>query len=100
MLPDSMLILKDGESTRCLGAYVGNKKKSCEPWPQIIKDIENSLHFWEKGYPGLEGRKHIIQMVIRGKTQYITHAQRMLTEYERYLSKRIRLYMCRAETAP
>ena len=42
-LPDSIQILKDGESTRCLSAQIGNQIKGNEPWPKIIEDIENSL---------------------------------------------------------
>src|SRR5260370_25662166 len=99
-IPSQIQILKDSETTRCLGAYIGNMKEGCEPWPKIIEDIENSLHFWDKGYPGLKGRKHIIQMVISRKTQFITQAQGMPAEYEKYLTKRIRTYMWGSETTP
>ena len=85
---------------RCLGAQIGNKIKGSEPWPKIIEDIESNLWFWEKGYPGLEGRKHIIQMIIGGKTQFITCAQGMPIEYKKYLTKRIRMYLWGSDSTP
>ena len=99
-LPNTIQILKDGETTHCLGASIGNKKEGCEPWPKIIEDIENSLCFWDKGYPGLEGRKHIIKMEIGGKTQFTTWAQGMPAVYKKYLTKRIRTYIWGSEVTP
>ena len=86
---NSIHILKDGESTRYLGTHIGNQTLGDEPWPKITEDIEQCLAQWDKAYPSLEGRKHIIQMIIGSKTQYITAAQGMPLKYEDLLSKRI-----------
>ncbi len=42
-IPNSVQILSDGESTRCLGAQIGNKTKGSKPWLNIIEDIESNL---------------------------------------------------------
>ena len=41
--PDQTHILIDGETTRYLGAQVGNTLNRIEPWPKIIEEIESSL---------------------------------------------------------
>ena len=85
--PEQTHILKDGETTRYLGTQVGNTQNSIEPWPKIMEEIENSLQTWEKAYPSIEGHKHIIQMIIGGKTQFLTTAQGMPAKYKNTLSK-------------
>src|ERR1700677_1356989 len=99
-IPASTQILRDGETTRYLGAEMGNKMNNDAPWPQIIEKIEKSLKIWEKAYPGMEGSKHIIQMIIGGKTQYITTAQGMPDHHVNYLTKRIRTFLWNTEAAP
>ncbi len=96
----SIHILKDGESTRYLGAHIGNQIKGEDPWPMVINQIEHSLNHWTKAYPGLEGRKHIIQMIISGKTQFITAAQGMPTKYEEYLTKQICTFLWDTNSPP
>jgi len=48
----------------------------------------------------MEGRKHIIQMIIGGKTQYITAAQGMPEHYVEYLTRRIRTFLWNTEATP
>src|SRR5258708_27476341 len=55
IFPESIHILKDGETTHCLGAQVGNNPTGNEPWPRIIDDIEKSLSQWNKAYPSIDG---------------------------------------------
>ena len=97
---DSIHILRDGEPTRYLGTQIGNQLSGNEPWPKIIEDIEASLNQWQKAFPSIEGRKHIIQMVIGSKTQFITAMQGMPSKYEDYLNKRIRSFLWNSDTPP
>src|SRR5258708_35373026 len=96
----SIHILKDGESTRYLGAHISNLITNNEPWPKIIDEIEHSLNHWSKAYPGLKGRKHIIQMIISSKMQFITAAQGMPPKYEEYLLKRIQTFLWDSDSPP
>src|SRR5258708_2997641 len=47
----SIHILKDGESTRYLGAHIRNQTTNDEPWPKIINEIEHTLNNWNKANP-------------------------------------------------
>src|SRR5258708_8333534 len=96
----SIHILKDRESTRYLGAQLGNQISGNKPWPKVIDDIELSLNKWDKSYLSIKGRRHIIQMIIRGKTQFLTAAQGMPCKYEDLLNKRIQTYLWNSDSPP
>ncbi len=97
---NSIHILRDSESTRYLGTQIGNEISGNEPWPKIIDDIEVSLNLWQKAFPSIKGRKHIIQMVIGSKTQFIMAAQGMPSKYEDYLNKRIQSFLWNSDAPP
>src|SRR5258708_1038624 len=61
-IPDEIRIQRDGETTRYLGAKVGNNINGTAPWPQIIEKIEKSLNTWKKAYPGSESRNQLIKL--------------------------------------
>lgn len=82
---DEIKILPDGESTRILGAHVGNKIPASEGWPQVLDKITQRITKWEKSWPNLEGKRLIIQMILGGMTQFKTKAQGMPKPIERAL---------------
>jgi len=98
--PHPINILKDGGTTCCLRAQAGNDHNRSDPWPNTIEKIENSLQTWEKAYPSLDSRKHIIQMTIGGMTQFLTVAQGMPQHIEKHLTKRIRTFMWNSKSPP
>jgi hypothetical protein len=55
------------------------------PWPAVIESISRDLSRWNGKKPTLEGRRHIINMFIGGKTQYLTRVQGMPKETEEIL---------------
>jgi len=90
---DHIHIAGEGEPVRILGAWIGNNINPNEQWTRVIEKIETALDQWSKSHPTMEGRKHIIQMVIGGMTQYLTKAQGMPSEIEKRLSKKIRTFI-------
>lgn len=92
-IPNHMHIVTEGESVRILGAWFGNEADAAQPWAPIPEKIDAALENWSHSNPGMQGRKHIIQMVVGGMTQYLTQVQRMPKNIEKRLTKRIRKYM-------
>ena len=82
-IPDNIHIAGEGEPVRILGAWIGNNIDPNEQWTKVLEKIETALDQWSKSHPTMEGRKHIIQMVIGGMTQYFTKAQGMPLEIEK-----------------
>lgn len=77
-----LTIVPDNQTCRFLGAWVGNDVPYLTPWPEVIGKISRDLDRWNSKKPTLEGRRHIINMVIGGKTQYLTQVQGMPDEIE------------------
>jgi hypothetical protein len=82
---DDLTIVPDTQTCRFLGAWVGNDVSYMTPWPEVIENISRDLSRWNSKRPTLEGRRHIINMFIGGKTQYLTRVQGMPKETEEIL---------------
>lgn len=89
-IPADLHIAKDGEATRILGAWIGNKFKQEDHWDRVIKKVQTGIKKWGKCNPTMKGKKHIVQMIVGGMTQYQTKAQGMPTEIEKKLNGMIK----------
>jgi hypothetical protein len=65
-----------------LGAWIGNKVPYITPWPAVLEKISADLERWRTSMSTLEGKRHIINMVIGGRTQYLSRAQGMPKDVE------------------
>ncbi|KAJ6506245.1 hypothetical protein C8R47DRAFT_913701, partial [Mycena vitilis] len=74
---DDIKIVREGETCRILGAWLGNQAEYVTPWPEVLDKIATDLARWDVKNPLLEGRRHIINMVVGGRTQYLTRVQGM-----------------------
>lgn len=91
-------ILEDGESTRLLGAQVGYNLDESEIWSRQIEKITSALNRWDCIHPTLQGQSHIIRMVVRGMTQYLTAAQGMPNGVCNTLARQIRNFFWAGNT--
>jgi len=98
-IPADTYILPDGQTCRILGAFLGNKINYSTPWPSTLEKISSSLTRWDILNPSLEGRRHIINMVIGGRTQFLTRAQSIPDEFEEELLKMESSFLWSAKTA-
>ena len=92
-LPDHIHIAKEGEMIRILGAWHGNEINQEAVWTPTLEKVNVALTRWEKRKPTMAGRKHIIQMVVGGMTQYKAKVQGMPKKVEATLEKRIWTFM-------
>ncbi|EPS93790.1 hypothetical protein FOMPIDRAFT_12490, partial [Fomitopsis schrenkii] len=92
-IPDHIHIAKDGEAIRILGAWHGNDVNETQIWTPTIDKVEAALTRWELRKPTMAGRKHIVQMVVGGMTQYKAKVQGMPKQIEDALAKRVRKFM-------
>ena len=98
-IPDSIHIARDRDATRILGTWVGNEVNPEEPWRRITESIEKDFRRWEARYPTLEGKRHVVQMVAGGKTQFLTRAQGMPVPVQTKISKMISEFVWGKERA-
>lgn len=55
-----------------------------------MEKIENTLKIWKRGHPSLKGKKHIVQMMVGGQTQYMSNVQGTPDSVEKEIIKIIR----------
>jgi ribonuclease HI/exonuclease III len=98
-IPTTIHIARKGNATRILGAWVGNDVDPVEPWKKIVETIKKDLKRWETRYPTLEGKRHVVQMIAGGKTQFLARAQGMPDTIQNEIQKTITEFVWGKERA-
>lgn len=87
VLPENVKVLKDGEATRSLGAWIGSSFEQSAPWDKVIETIKGNLERWDKRNPTLSGRRLVVNMEVGGRTQYLARVQGMPKTVEDRLAR-------------
>ncbi|EJD38391.1 hypothetical protein AURDEDRAFT_48898, partial [Auricularia subglabra TFB-10046 SS5] len=88
-LPAGVRIARDGETTRILGTWPGNKVKVANAWSNILDKVQTTLDKWSDQHPTLNGKSLIARTMAGGFTQYLTAAQGMPKRVEERLDKMV-----------
>ena len=99
-LPPGINIAMDGNATRVLGAWIGNKIEEAQPWSPTVDKIKETLDRWVHSKPTLDAKCLIIQMVVGGMMQFLTKAQGMLNTITRSLQTIIRDFLWNGNKTP
>ncbi|KAJ3851383.1 hypothetical protein EV368DRAFT_11245, partial [Lentinula lateritia] len=91
--PNQLHIASEGEASRILGAWFGNKLEAEQVWAPVLEKVDVSLEHWTANGLTMEGRRHVVQMVIGGMTQYLTTVQGMPKSIEKRLTKRVKKFI-------
>ncbi|KAI0043864.1 hypothetical protein FA95DRAFT_1473914, partial [Auriscalpium vulgare] len=89
----SIHIAEDGTAIRSLGAWIGNEVNNMQPWGPTLDKIRARLAQWQLGHPTIFGKRHVVQMIVGGMSQYLTKVQGMPRHIESALIKEIRSFM-------
>lgn len=95
----SFWLIPDGQTCRMLGAWIGNDVPYITPWPSVLEKITRDLERWKASTPNLEGKRHIINMVIGGRTQYLIRVQGMPKDVEDALVKAEHVFLWNGKRA-
>ncbi len=98
--PRGVHVAQEGEAVRILGAFFGNGIAQADIWSLVLtkivaikKPLMHAIARWKMGHATLQGKKHVIQMIVGGMTQFFTTVQRMPDEIVKRLTKIIRGYL-------
>ncbi|KZV88013.1 hypothetical protein EXIGLDRAFT_564398, partial [Exidia glandulosa HHB12029] len=87
--PPGTKIAIQGESTRLLGAHIGNGIDQEGTWVTIKESIRKTLKKWNERPLTLTGKCLVVQFLVGGKTQYLATVQGMPKAIEDELSEMI-----------
>ncbi|KIY53068.1 hypothetical protein FISHEDRAFT_12354, partial [Fistulina hepatica ATCC 64428] len=99
-IPVAIKILRDEETTRVLGAQVGNSKNAVQPWTPVLEKVDAALQRWSLKHPTLEGKRLLVQWFPGGMTLFLAMAQGMPEDVEDKLEKRIRDFVQDDDNSP
>lgn len=98
--PRGVHIAREGEAVRILGAFFGNGINQVDVWTLVLtkivamrKPLMEVIERWKAGHATLQGKRHVVQMIVSGMTQYLTTVQRMPDDILTRLNKIIRRYL-------
>jgi hypothetical protein len=86
-------IVRDGETYRMLGAWIGNAVLYLTHWPLTVDKIRNDLERWKLTNPSIEGKSHIINMFVGSRSQYLTRVQGMPNDIEDSLIELVNTFL-------
>ena len=84
-LNQDIRIAKEGHVIRSLEAWIGNRINDTTLWEPVLDKIRTER--WKLGHPTLDGKKLLMQMIVRGTMQYLAKVQGMLNRIEKALVK-------------
>ncbi|KAF8310759.1 hypothetical protein DL93DRAFT_2126415 [Clavulina sp. PMI_390] len=93
-------ILKDGESTRILGAHLGNKINVEAQWAPVVGKINVVLDRWNRNHLTMIGRKIACGITIHAMTQFLTRAVGMPENIENKLQQKEWRFIWGIEAGP
>lgn len=93
-------IATDGEAIRSLGSWVGNETSDNTPWEPIIDKINKELNRANLNLPSLKGKRLQAQIIVGGRTQFLTKAQGMPNQVRDTLTKLIRSFIWGKNVSP
>ncbi len=98
--PRGVHVTQEGEAVRILGAFFGNGIDQVGVWSLVLakivamrKPLLEVIERWKNGHATIQGKKHVVQMIVGGMTQYLTAVQRMPEPIRVRLDKIIRNYI-------
>ncbi|KAE9391839.1 hypothetical protein BT96DRAFT_831491 [Gymnopus androsaceus JB14] len=86
-IPADIRLVPEGQSSRILGAHIGNNTNEMEPWLPIVERIETILERCSEMHPTMEAKRHMINLTMGSITQYLTAANGMPEHIVKRLTK-------------
>ncbi|KAI0830484.1 hypothetical protein BC628DRAFT_1407977 [Trametes gibbosa] len=98
--PENVHMAADGEPVRILGAWLGNGVNESEIWAPKIEKILTVTNHWKNVTTTLNGKRHVVQMMVGGMSQFLTDVQRMPKSVMTRLNKLTRKYVWNNKHSP
>ncbi|EJD35019.1 hypothetical protein AURDEDRAFT_75671 [Auricularia subglabra TFB-10046 SS5] len=93
VIPAEIGIAGDGEPTRILGSWPGNRVVNANAWSVLLDRLDRQFERWDKHHPTLNGRSMLAQMIAGGYTQYLTAVEGMPAKMEKKLDKQVLAFL-------
>ena len=86
-IPIDKKIIKEGESMRTLGSWVGNAKSDTLHWEKIIKSQEKVIDAWSRMNLTTRGKELVLKSLVQSKAVFLATVNGMPKNIEKELAK-------------
>ena len=92
-IDQAIRIVKDNDSLRTLGAYIGNNSKTSIQWEEILKRQSKILKSWSKMSLSAKGKELIIKALIQSRALYLVTANEMPKSIAQRMTSQMKSFM-------
>ena len=86
-------IIKEGESMRTLGSWVGNGKNDMTQWNKILRSQEKILEVWSKVNLTLQGKELVLKSLVQSKAVFLATVNGMPKSVEKEMQRMYHTFM-------
>jgi hypothetical protein len=86
-IEEKIKIIKEGESMRTLGAWVGNYRDDGIQWERIIKSQEKVIERWAKMNMSLKGKEIVLKALVQSKAIFLATVNGISQDVEKRMTK-------------
>jgi len=92
-IPENIVIVKDGQSMRTLGAWVGNKVDQMEKWTQMIQKQKEIMDVWQRMHLSFRGKELVLKALIQSKALFLAMVNGMPETVQEKMNKEFRNFL-------
>jgi len=92
-IPNNITIIKEGQTMRTLGSWVGNGGNQNPQWNSIIKKQQDILEKWGKMRPSYRGKELILKALVQSRALFLATVNGMPKETEKKMQKEMKLFL-------
>ena len=87
IITEDKKIIKEGESMRTLGSWVGNAKSDTLQWEKIMKSQEKIIDVWSKMNLTTKGKELVLKSLVQSKAVFLATVNGMPKSVEKEMLK-------------
>lgn len=86
-------IIKEGQTMRTLGAWVGNGANQDQQWDQIIEKQNSVMENWKKMRPSLRGKELLLKALVQSRALFLATVNGIPSEIQRKMNRNMRDFL-------
>ena len=92
-IPDNINIIKEGQTMRTLGAWVGNGGNQNPQWKKILDKQKEIMDTWEKSRLSYRGKELILKALVQSRALFLATVNGMPKETQEKMQKQMRSFL-------
>jgi exonuclease III len=92
-VPEGIRIVKDKESMRTLGAWIGNDVNQYPQWEAIMSKQANIMKMWQSTHPSFKGKELILKALVQSRALFLATVNGMPQDVRKKMNRNMRNFL-------